>query len=140
MWTILSPVGVVEYPHTVRPDTKFDKFGCWSVCLSLSKEDAQPIIGAIQHAITEATRNTTETRRASKPYTQHQDGSCAFSIRAKAWPKASPPRVFGADGQEVSREAVKHGSKARVRFALIPFSSANIGSGVALRLQEIHLI
>lgn len=140
VWAILSPAGRVSWPHLQSPDTRFDRIGFWSLRLNVEAADAAPLLNAIRHAVAQAKNAAPNTPRASLPYTQEDDGSYTLTVKAKAWPKAEPPRVFDTKGQPVAASFVKDDSLARVRVTLISFSGPRTGVGVTLRLQEVHLV
>lgn len=141
VFNILSPKGHIEFPYLAKPDTHFDRFGYWKVLLNVSASDANPLLKAVDFGVTQALKDRDpNTERAALPYKQEHDGSYTFTIKAKAWPQATRPRVFGVSGFPVSPSLVCHGSLARVRFVLIPFCGPRTGAGVTLRLQEVHLV
>jgi hypothetical protein len=144
VFTILSPPGLVQFPHLVTPDTKFEpRFGFWSVRLTLDALDAVPVRETIRDGAAQALKLAPVERpayAAELPYTLEQDGTCVLVLKAKAWPNVEPPRVFDTMGRAVSASFVKHGSLARVLFTIVPFCTADAEAGASLRLREVHLV
>jgi len=144
VWTCLSPPGLLQFPHLVTPDYKFEpRFGFWSVRLTLNALDAVPVRETIRDGAAQALRLAPAecpAYAAELPYTLDHDGTCVLGLKAKAWPKVAPPRVFDTAGRPVPATCVRHGSLGRVLFTIVPFCTAGAGAGVALRLRAVHLV
>ena len=144
-----TPRGIALYPYLSKPDTKFNEEGEYKVNLSLSEEDAAPIIEQINQVFAENVKEETKKnngkaiKTANPPYSQELDddgkptGNIIMKFKSKA---AYKPAIFDAKGNVMIESNIWGGSEVRVNGSMAPYFTSMIGAGVALRLRAVQVI
>lgn len=144
-----TPKGIAQYPWLSKPDTKFNEEGEYKVNLSLSKEDAAPIIQQINQVFAENVKEETKKNKgkdiktANPPYSEELDddgkptGNIIMKFKSKA---AYKPAIFDAKGNVMIESNIWGGSEVRVNGSMAPYFTSMIGAGVALRLRAVQVI
>lgn len=152
--SLITPKGPAVYPSLHAPDTKFDANGIYKVGISLSQEEAAPIIEKLTE-LRDSFRD--EAKKLSKgkkvkdadlPYTEDEEtGRITINTKMKAsgekdgrrWTQA--PTLFDAKGKPLEAGLkVGGGSTIRIAFDASPFWTALVGLGVTLRLKAVQVI
>ena len=109
---IVTPQGVLVYPHLNKADTKFDKNGVFKTGLRLDKSDAEPLIKQVEEAIEANAAAETEKRKkqvkvANPPFSEDEDGKIVFNFKLKA-------AGVRANGEQWSQKPVLYDAKGNV--------------------------
>ena len=65
---IVTPKGVLVFPHLKSPDTKFDENGVWKTGLRLAGAEAQKLIAIIDKEIDESVTEASEKKIKCKAW------------------------------------------------------------------------
>jgi hypothetical protein len=156
---LVSPKGKAMWAKVLRPETKFNPDGIFSVDLIVTGEDAVKFKDRIDlemnkqfNATVEEFKNkgkANEAKRvklADSPYSEEEDGSIKFKFKTKAKITGKDGTVynqkvnlFDSKGKECEVE-IWNGSEVKVAFEVVPFFTSLIGAGVSLRLKAIQII
>lgn len=151
---ITSPLGVAVYPKLVKPDTKFDANGVYSVDLDLDPNDKEvkAFVATIKKAADVAYAETCEAKggkklkRADLSIKETEDGMLRFKFKLKAkggtedkaWDQK--PALFDAKGNPIANPpSIGSGSKIRVAFELVPYFTAMVGAGITFRMRAVQI-
>ncbi len=131
---IVTPKGVLVYPHLNKADTKFDKDGVWRAGLRLNKNDAENLINSITseieaNAASENKKRNKQVKVANPPYSVEEDGSVVFNFKLKAagirntgerW--SQRPVLYDSKGNlfDPKDKIVWGGTEAKVEYQIIP--------------------
>lgn len=154
---MVTPPGVAVYPHLTTPDTKFDANGVYKVSLSLTEEEAAPLIERVEKVQEEATGMIPPGKRqklSDPPYYDEMDdqgqptGRVIFKFKMKAKVNTKDgrtlemsPKLFDSEGTLMTDvESIWGGSVLRISADMIPFYVAAVGAGVSLRLKAVQII
>lgn len=154
---MVTPPGVAVYPHLTTPDTKFDANGVYKVSLSLTEEEAAPLIEKVEEVQEEATGMIPPGKRqklSDPPYYDEMDdqgqptGRVIFKFKMKAKVNTKDgrtlemsPKLFDSEGTLMTDvESIWGGSVLRISADMIPFYVAAVGAGVSLRLKAVQII
>jgi len=150
---VVTPKGVLVYPHLNKPDTKFDKDGVWRATLRVPKSDAKELVESINNQISLNADNVKkernkEARVAPTPYKDDGEGNYEFTFKLKAsgvrqtgerWNQK--PILYDAKGNLFNpKDIIWGGSEAKVAFQPSPYFVPSIGAGVSLRLKAVQII
>lgn len=157
----VTPVGVAEWPHLNRPDTKFDEAGVFRTKLRLPADAAAPLVELIDaafqaahelDAVKEAKKKGKKIKEADLPYQNATDdqgeetGEIVFSFKIKASGERKDGTKFTRSvplwdaKRQPTKADVWGGSKIRVAFTLNPFYVPALGVGVSLQLGSVQVI
>ena len=86
---IVTPKGVLVFPHLKSPDTKFDENGVWKTGLRLAGAEAQKLIAIIDkeidESVTEASEKKSNVKRGAPPYKKDEDSEdYIFNFKLKS--------------------------------------------------------
>ena len=154
---MVTPAGVAVYPHLTTPDTKFDANGVYKVSLSLTEEEAAPLIEKVEEVQEEATGMIPPGKRqkfSEPPYYDEMDdqgqptGRVIFKFKMKAKVNTKDgrtlemsPKLFDSEGTLMTDvESIWGGSVLRISADMSPFYVAAVGAGVSLRLKAVQII
>ena len=154
---MVTPPGVAVYPHLTTPDTKFDANGVYKVSLSLTEEEAAPLIEKVEEVQEEATGMIPPGKRqkfSEPPYYDEMDdqgqptGRVIFKFKMKAKVNTKDgrtlemsPKLFDSEGTLMTDvESIWGGSVLRISADMSPFYVAAVGAGVSLRLKAVQII
>ena len=151
---IVTPKGVLVFPHLKSPDTKFDENGVWKTGLRLAGAEAQKLIAIIDkeidESVTEASEKKSNVKRGAPPYKKDEDSEAfIFNFKLKAsgvrpngekWKQK--PVLYDAKGNvfQSNGKTIWGGTKAKVAFQMSPYFVSSIGAGVSLRLKAVQII
>lgn len=151
---IVTPKGVLVYPHLNKADTKFDKDGVWRASLRLTKKDAEGLIKSITNEIeanvaTENAKRNKEVKVANPPYTVEEEGDVVFNFKLKAagirntgerW--SQKPVLYDSKGNlfDPKNKIIWGGTEAKVAYQIFPYFVGSIGAGVSLRLKAVQIL
>lgn len=147
-----TPAGIAVYPKLETADTKFDQNGVYSVELDLTEPDAEKLINKltdIAHKDYEAeckAKGKKSLKRADFPWKNTDDGKIRFKFKMKAkggsgdkqWDQK--PALFDAQGNPVKDLNVGSGSVVKIAFDVVPYFTAMVGHGIALRLRAVQVL
>ena len=156
-----TPRGTAKYCHLVKPSTKFNPEGVYSVSLLLEGEEASDLIdkieAAIQANLDEIRKELKNPRKPIKendrPYKDDEDkdgnptGKTLFTFKQKASATAKDgtkltfrPAIYDSRGTVIHPKDIGFGSVVRVGFEIAPYYNASTGAGVQLRLRGVQII
>jgi len=151
---IVTPKGVLVYPHLNKADTKFDNAGVWRANLRLTADEAQSLKKSIDEAMEANADELTKQKGkkvkiANPPYNEDEDGNFVFTFKMKAsgtrpngekWEQK--PILYDAKGNvfQANGKTIWGGTKAKVAFQVSPYFVSSIGAGVSLRLKAVQII
>jgi hypothetical protein len=154
---IVTPAGIAIYPHLTQPDFKFNPLGQYKVDLSLTEDEAAPLIAKFDEVMEEAKRKVPPGKPlkiAEPPYHNELDDEgqetgrviFRFTMKAKFNTKDGrtiemSPKLFDAQGTLMTDvDSIWGGSKLRISSALVPYHVPARGAGVSMRLQAVQII
>lgn len=154
---IVTPSGIAIYPHLTEPDTKFNAMGEYKVSLSLSEDEAAPIVEKVDEVMEQAQELIPAGKRkkeAEPPYFPELDdegqetGRVVFKFKMKAKVNTKDgrtiemsPKMFDSKGTLMTDvDSIWGGSILRVSADLIPYYVAAVGAGVSMRLKAVQII
>ena len=157
-----TPRGTAKFCHLVKPNTKFDPEGVYTVSLLLQDQEAADLIAIIDQAIED---NLTEIRKDPKyaktkkikendpPYKDDTDkegnetGKTLFNFKQKATATAKDgtkltfrPVLYDSRGNIIHPKDVGFGSTVRIAFELIPYFNPSTGAGIQLRMRGVQIL
>lgn len=154
-----TPEGVAIYPSLVKPDTRFNADGVFKLKLRLPFEDAEGVLEVIdaafdeQLAVIKKERKGKKVKEADKPYEMvvneegEETGEVDINFKMNhvvrpqnKEPFSQKPDLFDAKGNKFTPRSIWGGSKVKVAFQIQPYFTAQIGSGVTLRLKAVQVI
>lgn len=163
--THTTPAGVAIYPSLVKADTRFDPDGVFKTGLKLEGDDAEKLQALIDEAFDEQLKAVkkelaekkkgkgVKVKEADKPYEVEVDeegdetGAIKFNFKMKQTvkprdgdPFTQKPKIFDAKGKPITVSSIWGGSRLRLAFQIAPYYTAQIGSGVTLRLKAVKVI
>ena len=154
---VVTPSGLAIYPHLTQPDTKFNAMGEYKVSLSLTEEEAAPIVAKVNQAMEQAKEQIPPGKRpkvSEPPYYDELDdqgqetGRVIFKFKMKAKVNTKDgrtiemsPKLFDAQGTLMNDvDSIWGGSTLRISADLIPYYVAAVGAGVSMRLKAVQII
>jgi len=154
---VTTPAGIAIYPHLTQPDTKFNAMGEYKVSLSLTEDEAAPLIEKVDEAMEQAKELIPKGKRpkvADAPYFAELDdegqetGRVVFKFKMKAKVNTKDgrtiemsPRLFDAQGTLLTDvKSLWGGSILRISADLIPYYVAAVGAGASIRLKAVQII
>jgi len=142
--TITTEIGVLNYPHLVKPDTKFNADGLYHAKLVLSDAHSKSIISEIEESL-----KLLNAKKLSsfKPYKKVEGGyEFSFKLKAKISSKSGvvyeqKPKLFDSKGNLITDKdfSVWGGSKGKVAFQIYTYTNNMLGSGVTLKLKAVQI-
>lgn len=151
----VTPIGVAQYPHLTKPDTKFNPDGEYKVSLELDANAAQDIVTFLDEQFAESVATAKKENAGKKikegdvPYSVDEDSgkvTIRFKLKAKVTPKKGDAfeqrvAIFDAKGKPITGEIkIGGGTKMKVSYELIPYYTAIAGAGVSLRVRAVQII
>lgn len=160
----VTPVGVAVYPHLVRPDTKFDSDGVYTVQLAIEAKEAVGIIDQLQNArdkfaaefADESPKNKAKIAKAriADVFDDEVDdeGELTGRVLIRAKQKAiirgrdgeeyvKTVKLFDAQNNRITPSSVWGGSRLILAGVLIPYYMASTKEvGVSLRLGAAQIL
>ena len=151
---IVTPKGVLVYPHLNKADTKFDKDGVWRATLRLDKKDAEGLIKKLTDEIeaniaAETQKKGKPVKAANKPFSEDEDGNILFNFKLKAGGTRNTgekwyqkPILYDSKGNifDPKDKIIWGGTEAKVAFQSSPYNVGSIGCGVSLRLKAVQIL
>lgn len=158
----ITPIGVAQYPHIMKPDTKFDPYGTYRMRFILPAAEAEKYIQLIDEALEASLEKAKKEnkgkriKQADPPYqleldpeTEEETGNVIFTFKTRAggerkdgsvWKFILP--VFDAKGKRISDKALNvwSGSEVRVSFTIRPWYVASQGAGVKLDMSAVQIV
>jgi hypothetical protein len=151
---IVTPKGVLVYPHLNKADTKFDKDGVWRAGLRLVKKDAKELIETITNEIeanaaAETKKRNKQVKVANPPYSEEEDGNVVVNFKLKAggtrdtgekW--SQKPVLYDSKGNlfDPQDKIIWGGTEAKIAFQYAPYHVGSVGAGVSLRLKAVQIL
>ena len=152
-----SPRGFMQWCKVLRPDTKFDPDGMFSVALYVPETDAAKMMADIDVAIdAEADKARTqkpdkEIAFAQKPYKRVElEGEVFYKFKFKqsavVRPKGKPEYnvsigVFDAKKNHWDKDTlIGNGSEGKVTYSIYPWNVASLGIGATLKLKGLQVL
>lgn len=156
---IVTPAGVAQYPHLIKPDTKFNELGEYKVNLIVGADEAKPLIAELEKSLQDSITLAQEKAKGKKintarpPYDLEVDaegnetGNYVFKFKAKANIVTKTGETFkqkvvivDAKGKPFTPTALWGGSTIKVSAEVIPYFTAMVGAGISLRLKAVQVI
>jgi hypothetical protein len=151
---IVTPKGVLVYPHLNKADTKFDVNGVWRAGLRLEKKDADNLIQQITdeieaNAADETAKRGKKVKVANPPYSEDNDGNIIFNFKLKAggtrangeaW--SQRPVLYDSKGNvfDPQGKIIWGGTSAKIAFQLARYHVGSIGAGISLRMKAVQIL
>ena len=158
---ITTPRGVAKFCHLVKPSTKFNPEGVYSLSLLLEGEEASALIDKIEEAIQanldeirkELKNPRKQIKENDRPYKDDEDkdgnptGKTLFVFKQKASATAKDgtkltfkPALYDSRGNVIHPKDIGFGSVVRAAFEIVPYCNPSSGAGVQLRLRGVQII
>lgn len=154
---IVTPRGVLIYPHLNSPDYEFDDAGVYQTKLRLTGTDAEKFKAFCEDQQKQAAAEAKEEGKfkgkgkvplAPLPFTEDDDGNLIFNFKMKASGTTRngeqftrSPKLFDAAGKPCNDARVGGGTVARVSFEPYRYYAKMVGgAGVSLRLEAVQII
>lgn len=160
-----TPNGKAMWAKVLKPDTKFNTDGIYSIDFVIKQDEADELVSAIakeaqaQHDVVAEEfkskgkhADVKKIKFADNPFVEvydkegNQTGELKFKFKLKATGKnkdgsifTQKPMLFDSEGKEVSVD-IWNGSTVKVAFEIVPFYTSLIGVGVSLRLKAVQII
>lgn len=100
-----TPRGTASYPKLIKPDTKFNPEGVYSVGLIFPADEASDLITQIEEIFVDEF-GPKKLSELQKPWSETEDGELLFKFKS-----ANKPQLFDADGKAINPKAdIKLGS------------------------------
>ena len=143
-----TPVGTGNYNYLFTPDTQFEKRGKFGVNLTLSDQDAAPLIKIYEETL--AARQKVENSDKRAPHNQYKalkDGGVEFKFKLINKVKKKDgtdfeqrPKILNSDKTVAEQQLVYNGSKMKIAFQMVSWANNLQGVGVTLRMKAVQLI
>ena len=145
-----TPAGIAVYPSLNKPDEYNGKVTGFKVDLEMSREDAQPLIDAIEKQmkvvhkqLCEETGKKINIAKLNRPYFDHEEKDGVVVIRCKQNHEINgePVRIifFDAKGNRIENPPlVRGGSKLKVAGTLYGYGGAQ--KGLKLTISAVQII
>ena len=153
---LTSPKGTFVYPHLNKPDTKFNADGEYKVTLSLTSEEATPLLKTLEEQISLSKSEAEEKAKGKKlkvadpPYVvNEEDGNYHFKFKLKARVKSSKtgneweqkPAIFDSQLKPFSLDKqIWGGTQGKISFEVVRYFVATTGAGITLRMKAVQII
>lgn len=152
-----TPVGTAIYPWITKADTKFNPEGDYRCKLRIPSEEAQKLMKEVTEATDKAVNEATLEKKkkvkvAPVPFTEviddngQETGEIDFNFKRKASFLNKEGKkvdiripIFDSAGNQVNDINLFGGSKIKISFEMIPYSTA-IGTGVSLRMLAVQVL
>jgi hypothetical protein len=100
-----TPRGTASYPKLIKPDTKFNPEGVYSVGLIFPADEVSDFISQIEENFVDEF-GPKKLSELQKPWSINEDGDYLFKFKS-----ANKPQLFDADGKAINPKAdIKLGS------------------------------
>lgn len=112
-----TPRGIASYPKLIKPDTKFNPEGVYSVALVIPKDDASELISQIEEIFVDEF-GPKKLSELQAPYKEDENGDYVFKFKS-----ANKPQLFDAAGTAISPRAdlkLGSGSVLKVKGSIKP--------------------
>lgn len=151
----VTPIGVAQYPHLTKPDTKFNPDGEYKVSLELDASAAEEIVSFLDEQFEQSVANAKKENAGKKikegdvPYSVNEENgkvTVRFKLKAKVTPKKGEPwdqkvAIFDAKGKPIVDDIkIGGGTKMKVSYELVPYYTAIAGAGISLRVRAVQII
>jgi len=132
MKSFTTPKGPSGFSNLFVADTKFNPDGQYKTSITLTAEQAAPLVEAVEEERLELGKKA-KTSKGS-PFKENEDGTLTFTFKSK-----KKPRVVDSKGNAVRDEPrVGGGSTIQVKGAFATYEG--FGGGVCAYLNEVRLI
>lgn len=155
---ITTPKGVIgKYAYLTEPDTKFNADGEYKASLTLTLEQAQPLIDKLEAAYNEAyqaecvEKKKKSLKKADMPWEiDEEEGTAVLKFKLKAKIESAKKgtivrrvKIFDAKGKLVANpKNLKIGGGTTAKLAFQPYFwfSPSVGFGLQLQLEACQII
>lgn len=154
---IVTPIGVLVWPHLNSPDFEFDEAGVYQTKLRLTGTDAESFKAFCASEQQKAAAEAKESGKfkgkgavplANLPVSEDEDGNLLFNFKMKAKGTTRngetftrEPKLFDAKGVPCNDARVGGGTVARISFEPYGYYSKMVGgAGVSLRLEAVQIL
>jgi len=142
----MTPVGVVNFPHLSKPDTKFSQPGDYKVNLILTQGEAAEMIEHINAAFAEHVESQikiqkkTDIQVANPPYTDEigDDGKPTGNVMFRLKSKFAPS-IVDSNAVPMENTDIWAGSELRAAYNIGPYVAPN-GVGVSLWISAVQVV
>lgn len=150
-----TPAGVAQYPYLNKPDTKFNPEGEYKINLELDAEVASEICTfldeqlAVSVAKAKKENPGKKIKEGSAGYEVNEETgkvTLKFKLKAKVTTKSGDSFdqkvvLFDAKGKPLTTPPnVGGGSRVKVSYEVVPYYTAMVGAGVALRVKAVQIL
>lgn len=112
-----TPKGVASYPKLIKPDTKFNPEGTYSVALVIPADEADDLISQIEEIFVEEF-GPKKLSELQTPYKKDENGDYIFKFKS-----SNRPQLFDAAGTAINPKAelkLGSGSVLKVKGSIKP--------------------
>lgn len=143
---------VLEYPHLLVPDTKFDDDGKYRTNLVMSKEDAQAFVDHYTEVLeawvdaVKATLKKDTVKIGAPQIVPHDDDPNLVVIKAgirattKDGKTRRVPVVDGLKRPVPVSTRIGSGTTVNINLSLWPWYTATLGCGIAIRPKAVQIV
>lgn len=144
MKNVKTPKGSAGFSNLVTPDTKFHPEGQYKTSITLSAEEAAPLIADAEEEANELAVLDKKTKKVvmpegiKYPYVVNEDDTVTFTFKSKKAPKLFDIKgnpIRGAAREDLHRIS---GSTIKVKGAFATYEG--FGGGVCAYLNEVQII
>jgi len=144
---LVTPTGKCEWAKILKPDTKWDSDGLYSIDLFLGHEESEGIIAGIRAAVQAYKNNIAEGDDipgfAKPPFQETEDGyKFKFKQKAKSGEFDYTVDVYDRDTEVWAKDTlIGNGSEVKVAYDLYVWNVKTQGGiGCTLRLKAVQVI
>ena len=154
---VTSPVGTLQYPSLIEPDTRFNPEGLYKTNIVIpageAADDFEEILASAKKSALDNMMKESGGKKvkvaASEPFERDESGNLVIKTKlparvetksGKSWTQR--PALFDSRGQKLPTDGIRIGSGTRARVALeiAPYNVPATGAGISLRLRGVQII
>jgi hypothetical protein len=154
---VTTPVGTLQYPALIEPDTRFNPDGLFKTNIVIPAGDSAD---EFEEALTAAKKSAIDLFAkesggkkvkiaAAAPFERDENNNLVVKAKlparvetksGKSWTQR--PALFDSRGQKIPTDNLRIGSGTRARVALeiAPYNVPATGAGISLRLRGVQII
>ncbi len=132
----VTPKGAAVYPSLTRPDTRFSAEGVYKTGITLTAEQAQPLIDQMKEIFIEEFGQK-KLAAAKWPFKENEDGSYVFNFKSKQMPKLVDAN--GLPVKDAGELNIGGGSTIRVAGVCKAYNAGG-ATGVTTYMNSVQII
>lgn len=145
--TLMTEVGIAEYPYLFKPDTKFNANGEYHVKLTLPEDVSKKMIEEYNKVLLNYQKEVGKDKRSPHDqYTKVENGyQWKFKSKAKVKGKNGSdyeirPKIYDASNNLITQEVPCYsGSEMKIAYQMRPYHTPTLGVGVKLTLIAVQI-